>query len=914
MRKSVAIFKRDLHRLLHNPIALAVALGVSIVPCLYAWLNIASNWDPYANTSTMPVAVVSEDKPVTLDDMGEICVGDMMLEKLAENDKIGWTFPKSKDEALDKVKSGTYYATIVIPEDFTSSLTGVLDGKTDKAHLKYFVNEKVNAIASKVTDTGASTVETTIDEQFVAVAGEVIAEKLGGVANKLTKGVDKAADNIASALAEASEALGNVDGKLDGLSESLLDAQTSLTEASDRLNGLQGRGAEAANSINDALNNFEQTRTNANNLMLDIAGTLNSGASTISSLSSQASYDVSSLSGDIAYAQAQVNGAIAQLERDLTDNEALTTRVDESLSVVRNLDPQDDANALETKTLLDQQLSDEHDVLVNISSTESSKLDELRDIGSRLDAAADEVRSLSRNVDGRVQAATSSLRNAQEEAVGNDLNEVNMALDSFVGVARQLEAAALLVDPTVAQTVDVATQLASTLGQTNDAVGSTRASLGELMSTVNGLMQELEMIRASDAWAVLKVMASTNPEGVKEFLSAPVAVSENRLYPVENYGSGVAPFFTSVALWVGGIALVAVFKLEVDEEKVGRVRPWQAYFGRWLLFVMLGTLCAVVCCTGDLLLGIQCEYPVAFFLSAMVASFAFVNVIYSLSVAFKHLGKALAFTLIILQVPGSAGMYPIEMMPPFFQAIGPWLPFTYSNNAMREAIAGFYDGNFAYNIVMLLLFVVPSILVGVTARSHLVNINALFDRRLRETDHLMVSEPVSIRGDRFRLATLVKAMRDPEEYREVFDERSAAFEAAYPKLVARGVFALIAVPLTLFVLALALDAKLPFIGGLVLALAVIYSYLIVVEYFHDRIVHKRALTDLLPEELDVALTNALRDELMPYAPIDMIIERRKRRHAKPPVGKVRRRIAERRGQAEAHDQNEADASEGGDEQ
>ena len=913
MKTSVAIFKRDLLRLLRNPIALAIALGVSIVPCLYAWLNIASNWDPYANTSTMPVAVVSEDKPVEMSDMGEICVGDMMIEKLAENDKIGWTFPETEEEALDKVKTGTYYATIVIPEDFTSSLTGVLDGKTSKAHLKYYVNEKANAIAPKVTDTGASTVETTIDEQFVAVAGEVIATKLGGLADKLTKGVDKAADNVASSLAEARTALEKVDGKLGGLSESLLGAQTSLTDAANRLGGLQGRGTEAANSINDALANFDQTRANASNLMFDISNTLGAGASTISSLSSQASYDVSLLAGDIAYAKAQVDGAIGQLESDLTDNEALTTKVSESLAVVQSLDPQDDAGAAEAKTLLEQQLSDEQSVLVNLSSSQTAKIDELRSIGARLDGAAEEVRGLSRGVDSRVQNALTSLQNAQTEAVGNDLNEVNAALDSFVGVARQLEAAARLVDPTVEQTVNVANQLAETLGQTNDAVASTRTSLGELIGSVDSLMQELEVIRASDTWALLKVMASTNPAGVKEFLSAPVTVSENRLYPVDNYGSGVAPFFTSVALWVGGIALVAVFKLEVDEEEVGRVRPWQAYFGRWMLFVLLGTLCAIVCCTGDLLLGIQCEYPVAFFLSAIVAAFAFVNVIYSLSVAFKHLGKALAFLLIILQVPGSAGMYPIEMMPPFFQAIGPWLPFTYSNNAMREAIAGFYDGNLVYNLLMLLLFVVPSILVGVTARSHLVNINALFDRRLRETDHLMVSEPVAIEDDRLRLATLVKAMRDPKEYREVFDERSASFEASYTKLVARGVVALFVVPLTLFVLALALDTKLPFIGGLVVALAVIYSYLIVVEYFHDRIVRKRALTDLSSEELDEALTNTLRDELMPYAPIDAIIERRNRRREKSIIGKVHKRVAERRDQAEALDETDADASKGGDE-
>ncbi|MDO4808187.1 MAG: YhgE/Pip family protein, partial [Coriobacteriales bacterium] len=456
MSTSIAIFKRDLLRLLHNPIALVVALGVCIVPCLYAWLNIASNWDPYENTSTIPIAVVSQDKPQSLAEMGEICVGDMMLEKLAENDKIGWQFPGSEEEALNNVKSGTYYAAIVIPEDFTANLTGVMEGKTNKAHLKYYVNEKANAIAPKVTDTGASTVEKTVDEQFISVAGGVIAEKLGGVAGKLTANVDKTADNIASALAEARTALDNADGQLDGLSNSLANAQTSLTDATNALGGMQGRGTEASNAIGNALNGFDQTRANASNLMLDISGALGNGSSAVSSLSSQATYDLSSLAGDIAYAQSQVNAAITHLENDLTDNEALTAKVTETLSVVRNLDPKGDTGASETKTILEQQLSQERDVLVNISGTQASKLEELKGIASRLEAAANEVRNFSQNVDARVQAATNALQNAQSEALGNDLAEVNSALDSFVAVAKQLETAASLVDPVIAQTVEVA--------------------------------------------------------------------------------------------------------------------------------------------------------------------------------------------------------------------------------------------------------------------------------------------------------------------------------------------------------------------------------------------------------------------------------------------------------------------------
>ena len=185
MGKACTVFRRDLKRLITNPIAFIVAIGVCVVPCLYAWINILANWDPYENTSTVPVAIVNEDLPAYVsEDVGEVCVGDMLEEKLAENDKIGWRF-EGEDQAIEEVRAGTAYAAIVIPADFTKTLTGVLDGKTDKAHLTYYVNEKVNAVTPKVTDTGASTIETTIDEQFIAVVGRTISEKLGTLAHNI---------------------------------------------------------------------------------------------------------------------------------------------------------------------------------------------------------------------------------------------------------------------------------------------------------------------------------------------------------------------------------------------------------------------------------------------------------------------------------------------------------------------------------------------------------------------------------------------------------------------------------------------------------------------------------------------------------------------------------------------------------
>lgn len=878
MRKAISVFLRDLRRILRNPVALLVVGGIAVVPCLYAWINVLANWDPYENTADISVAVVTEDQPVELHDVGEICTGDMLVEALKENDKVGWHFLDDRDEAVASVRSGEYYAAIIIPSDFTKHLTGILDGKTDKAHLQYFVNEKVNPIAPKVTDTVASTIQNQVDSQFTAKVGQVIAEKLEGISGEIIDKSESAVDQGISVLEGVQLTLVNVDTQLGDLSTSLQEAKKALSDAADTAEGLEGIGSRVSENLADVLDNFGTTRTNASNLVADINTALGNGSSIISSVSARTNYDVSSIAGDMSTAGSQVNAAIRALEGDLTDSEALTAALTDAHSLLVDINPTDE-DALAVRVDLDREITKELDVMVQLSSAQEAKIDELREIAGQIQTTADTVSGMSDSVNSKVQDGTNALADAQTGVVSDALLDIHTALDSFVITAAQLEAAADQVDPLIAQIVALTRQYANVLGGADDALGGTRSSLSDLKDQVGTMLDELDAIRSSEAWKVLRQLVKTDPESVHEFLSAPVNINEVDLFPVANYGSGVAPFFSSLALWVGGIALVAIFKLEVDEDEVGTLRPWQAYFGRWLLFVTIGALQAIACCTGDLVIGIQCAYPWAFYLAAIVASFAFVNVIYGLSVAFKHLGKALAFTLIILQVPGSAGMYPIEMMPPFFQAIGPWLPFTYAINAMREAVAGFYGWNYLHNLGMLLLFVVPSILIGVTMRARLVNINGLFDKRLRETDHLMVSEPIAIDGDHYHLATVVKALHTPDEYREALEERTAAFEKAYPGLVRRGVLALLLLPLLIFALMLLLDAQLPTIACLVIALVCIYSFLIVVEYLHDRVQHKKVLVNMTEDELEGVLVDTLRDEVMPLAPIDALVERKRRRTA-----------------------------------
>ena len=138
MRNAFRIFRRDMGRLLRNPAALLVIIGVSIIPSLYAWFNIAANIDPYANTSGIKVAVANNDKDASSKDL-EINAGDEIISNLKENNQLGWTFV-DEEQAIEGVKSGEYYAAIVIPEDFSSSLLSILSGELKTPELEYYIN------------------------------------------------------------------------------------------------------------------------------------------------------------------------------------------------------------------------------------------------------------------------------------------------------------------------------------------------------------------------------------------------------------------------------------------------------------------------------------------------------------------------------------------------------------------------------------------------------------------------------------------------------------------------------------------------------------------------------------------------------------------------------------------------------
>ena len=836
MKKAFQIFKRDLKRLLRNPVAMVITIGVCIIPSLYAWYNIEANWDPYGNTSGVRIAVANEDRGVETELTGELNAGEQTVEKLRENDALGWEFTDA-ESAKEGVYRGDYYAAIIIPADFSEHLTSMLTGEFEQPEIKYYVNEKKNAIAPKVTDTGAETIEQQLNETFVATVSSTLVEE----AKELGVDVDAAGARVERGALEnvgdSVDALQRVRDGMADLNGTVDAAKGAATSAREALAGMDAQAPTLVEALEKGHELLGTTRSAAGEFHTALSTALGNGAAQLASASAKADGAIGSISGAVSSAKTKIDislinfqGIIDTNNRVIADlralNEAIMDNSGDVEVFIRELERQN------------QGLQAAKDALQAQSDSLGRDVETVSDATSAINTA--------------VQGSVKNMGETQAELNATVMPELSAGLDAFSNISGDLSGIVTGLTPTIEQAMGLLDQLNALLDQTKGAIASTDKTLADLQATLQTVRTDIAALRSSEATRELADLLGMEPDKIADFMSSPVTLTTKAVYPVANYGSGVTPFYTNLALWVGGFVLIAIIKLEVDNEGVGRFTANQGYFGRWMLLVTLGFIQAVIACAGDLVLGIQCEHPALFVAAGVFTSFVYVNIIYALAIAFKHIGKAIAVVLVIVQIPGSSGMYPIEMMPGFFQALHPLLPFTYGINAMRETIGGMYGADYLWNLGVLAVFLVLSLAVGVWLRPKLLNLNLLFDRQLSATG-LMICEKDDMPRERFSVRSAVRALFDTEAYRREILERGARFERRYPRLIKAGFCMVFGLPILLFVLTATLDldvdGKLVMLVLWIVAVIAADAYMIFIEYLRESLNAQARMSALPDDEL-----------------------------------------------------------------
>ena len=836
MRNAFRIFRRDMKRLLRNPAAILVLIGVSILPSLYAWFNIAANIDPYANTSGIKVAVANLDTDATHDDL-TINAGSQIIDQLKENDQLGWTFVP-KDAAIEGVKSGEYYAAIIIPQDFSESLLSVLSGKIETPELEYYINEKLNAIAPKITSSGASTIQTQVNNTFSSVASETIAEILKDSVFNISDSVDSTNAEINDLLTKANNNIKEYEQLLEKFSKDSSNTSKLIENAKDASTSLGDVATSGANALSSADSVMNTTRSSAGDFSSALSKSLSDGELLLGQASSSASTGLT----ELATAAGKINTSVSDALGYANSVNELNADILKKMQELANKFPGTIGDQINAQISALQTQNQSNQELINSLQTGNNGIKDAIDTTT---ATQEQLTSLTKE-------SINNLHTFRSTFDQNILPLLGQTLDTFSTLTGQVEGMLNGVPATSKQINDMLDQLESGLSNTTALLDSTKESLSAVSDKLSTIQTDLNALTGSATYQKLLSLEGIDAESISSFMSSPVEIKTETYYAVDNYGSSMTPFYSNLAIWVGGIVLIAIFKMEVDKDESMRgYGQTTLYFGRWLLYMTVGLVQGFIVCLGDTLLpGVQCNHPAQFILTGMVCSFVYVNIIYALSLTFKHIGKALCVILVILQIPGSSGTYPIEMTPAFFQKLHPLLPFTYGVNAMREAIAGFYGSNFHNDLLILLLCYVPiSLLIGLGLRPALSGLNHLFDKKLAETEFMMCEPHEAELSRSTQLSMLLQASLSIEDLRLVTAERAQKFENNYRKMIRIGFLAIAIIPLIFLILMFSLESKIVFLTLWIISIIAISVWLIVVEYIHTKLEEQKKLAGMSYEEM-----------------------------------------------------------------
>lgn len=269
----------------------------------------------------------------------------------------------------------------------------------------------------------------------------------------------------------------------------------------------------------------------------------------------------------------------------------------------------------------------------------------------------------------------------------------------------------------------------NSISQMGSSIANTSELVHNLENQLSDSITKLVDFKSSGTYSLLQTAVAFNTEELASFISAPVTIGTVDLYPIENYGSAMSPFYSVLSIWVGALILVAIIHVKVHSFGGYNITSVQAFFGRYLTFFLIGQAQALLITLGDLFfIGIQCLHPFKFWLAASFTSFVFTMITYSLTVAFENVGEAVAVVIMVIQVAGAGGTFPIQCLPTVYQAIYKYLPFTYAMDALRECVGGTYSWYYWKCIIALLIYVGICLFIGLVVAIPCRKLNATVNK------------------------------------------------------------------------------------------------------------------------------------------------------------------------------------------
>ena len=814
MHNVLQILRRDFKRLVTVPAAWVIMIGLILIPPLYAWFNIYGFWNPYGNTDSIKVAVANMDEGTDNALLGKVNLGDQIEGTLKSNDQLGWEF-MGKANAMEAVESGDCYAAIVIPSDFSEDLANVVTNSKHRPTLEYYVNEKASPISPKITDQGATVVDRTVNNTFVSTVSDVLVKAVNSANGTISGNTNAIANETIGELDNTKRNVGTIRSAIADLDTQLANVPQQTKAARNALNDVQLAAASAGRGLAGASTAIGTAQTQLNTLSSNANSALETGSGLVSQATAQSTASINQISSAVSAASGSAQQAVTGMQ-NITDSNAKLLEKLKSAS--------DNAQYQQIISKLE-----------NTNNTAAGTLADLKTLSENTQATAGSVSKLSTDFNIGTQNSLKSAGMARNAINSGALPRLNSALGSLAGTAGTLAGTVTSQDSVVRQTNIVLDQLDQVASDARIGLEQTDQQLAKMETKLTTVSTDLKALGTADLLASLTGSGSLDADKIASFMESPTVIDTKNVYPVNSYGSGMAPLMTNLALWVGAFAFVVIYKVEVDDEGLEGLDPTatEKYLARYLLLGTMGVIQGAICTVGDLILGVQTACAPLFILTGMITSLVYLSITYALSTTFMHIGKGLCVA--------------------FFRMVYPFVPFSYSIDAFRETIAGFYDGHWTKAIGTLLLFAGMAFVIGLVVRPLLVNLNRLFAREIKESD-MIIGEEVELPERGYNMSQAIQVLADKGGYREVIEERASRFAELYPKLKRGALVIGFVVPVTLAaVFSFTNGEKVVVLATWVVWILLIMGFLMVIEYMRDNLNRQVELGHLSDESIQSML-------------------------------------------------------------
>ncbi|WP_148357120.1 YhgE/Pip domain-containing protein [Peribacillus simplex] len=683
MRNIREIFIDDLKSIYKNFFVCIVVVFLMFIPSIYAWFNIVASWDPYANTEGILVGVANNDKGAELN--GEaVNIGKEVIEGLKENKDLGWRFTSEK-EAKAKVEKGDYYASIIIPENFSEHIATIMTDDPKKAEIDYYVNEKINSIAPKITAAGANSIVDNVSKTFIkSASGSILA-----IFNEL--GITL--QNELPTIQKMKNMVYLLEGQLPELEQNIKTVQTHVKKAEDIIK-----------KVNDGLDSIEGITSQKDKLVSDVSSYVDSTRQAFEGINSLLKNDIANIRSDNESVLVLANRLTGQ---DLPDNESNQlveqgiTRINKELYLLDSM-----YNLLVRVNQFNEK---------NLLQPEIQLVDELRDnTSNQLQALNNRAFGNLIELGGNNDQVLANFQESYSKETGPKFNEIWNEMESILNN----------VQVTMAEGTKVLPEVRTLLNETNRTLETRTGDIDKLMNKfpeietkIKALASKMrEIDKSYDMEEVIDFLRN-DIEQESEFFSEPVLLNKHSLFPIPNYGSAMSPFFTALSLWVGGTILISMLSVGVSQKVYS---PYQIYIGRYLIFFIIGVMQALSVSIGNIILiGVYVADKFEYILFSVLISTVFTLIVYTFVSVLGNVGKGISVVLMVLQISSSGGTFPIQVTPPFFQHINPFLPFTYAVGLLRESVGGITWSVAGKDIFILILFLIITLILGIILKKPL---------------------------------------------------------------------------------------------------------------------------------------------------------------------------------------------------